>query len=255
MSKTILITGGSRGIGEAIVREAAGKMNVAFTYMNSEKRALNLERELSDNYGVPANVPVCGEKNCGDIFAVKCDVRDKNSVKEAAEAVKKRFGKIDILVNNAGISCDGLLIDLSDDEWKNCFSVNVDGVFNATRAVLPDMLSDMSGSIVNISSVWGIVGASCEVAYSSAKAAVIGFTKALAKEVAPMGVRVNAVAPGAIDTDMMTAYGEDTIDALCRDSIPLGRLGKAEEVAKTILFVAENEYMSGAVVSVDGLLS
>ena len=237
MSKTILITGGSRGIGEAIVREAAGKMNVAFTYMNSEERALNLERELSD------------------IFAVKCDVRDKNSVKEAVEAVKKRFGKIDILVNNAGISCDGLLIDLSDDEWKNCFSVNVDGVFNATRAVLPDMLSDMSGSIVNISSVWGIVGASCEVAYSSAKAAVIGFTKALAKEVAPMGVRVNAVAPGAINTDMMTAYGEDTIDALCRDSIPLGRLGKAEEVAKTVLFVAENEYMSGAVVSVDGLLS
>ena len=124
-----------------------------------------------------------------------------------------------------------------------------------TKAVLPDMLSDMSGSIVNLSSVWGIVGASNEVAYSSAKAAVNGFTKALAKEVAPMMVRVNAVAPGAIDTDMMTAYGKDSIEALCRDSIPLGRLGKAEEVAKTVLFVAQNEYMSGAVVSVDGLLS
>lgn len=255
MSKTILITGGSRGIGEAVVREAAGKMNVAFTYMNSEKRALELERELNDKFGVnsevSANAPVCG----GKVLAIKCDVRDRDSVKSAVEAVKKRFGKIDILVNNAGIACDGLLIDLSEDEWKNCFSVNVDGVFNATKAVLPDMLSDMSGSVVNVSSVWGIVGASNEVAYSSAKAAVIGFTKALAKEVAPMGVRVNAVAPGAVDTDMMTAYGKDTVDALCRDSIPLGRLGKPEEIAKTVLFVADNAYMSGAVVSVDGLLS
>ena len=240
MSKTILITGGSRGIGEAIVREAAGKMNVAFTYMNSEEKARALESELNDKFG--------------GVYSVKCDVRDKDSVKNAVEVVKQRFGKIDILVNNAGIACDGLLIDLSEDEWKNCFSVSVDGVFNVTKAVLPDMLSDMSGSVVNVSSVWGIVGASNEVAYSSAKAAVIGFTKALAKEVAPMRVRVNAIAPGAIDTDMMAAYGKDTIDALCRDSIPLGRLGKAEEVAKTVLFVADNAYMSGAVVSVDGLL-
>ncbi|MCM1306411.1 MAG: SDR family NAD(P)-dependent oxidoreductase [Bacteroides sp.] len=239
MSKTILVTGGSRGIGEAIVREAAGKMNVAFTYLDSEARALSIVRELSAH----------------GVFAVKCDVRDKQSATEAVEAVKKRFGRIDILVNNAGVSCDGLLIDLSYEDWKNCFAVNADGVFNMTKAALPDMLSDMKGSIVNVSSVWGIVGASNEVAYSSAKAAVIGFTKALAKEVAPMGVRVNAVAPGAVDTDMMAAYGKDCIDALCRDSIPLGRLARADEIAKTVLFVAENEYMSGAVVSVDGLLS
>ena len=226
MTKTIFITGGSRGIGEAIVREAAGKMNVAFTYFNSEERALLLQY-----------------------------VRDKLSVAQAVNAVKERFGRIDILVNNAGVACDGLLIDLSDEQWKDCFDVNVNGTYNVTKAVLPDMLSDMRGSIVNMSSVWGVVGASNEVAYSAAKAAVIGFTKALAKEVAPMGVRVNAIAPGAIDTDMMRAYNKDEIETLCRENIPLGRLGGADEIAKAVLFAAESSYMSGAVLSVDGLLS
>jgi len=239
MTKTIFITGGSRGIGEAIVREAAGKMNVAFTYFNSEERALLLQYELRDM----------------GVIAVKCDVRDKLSVAQAVNAVKERFGRIDILVNNAGVACDGLLIDLSDEQWKDCFDVNVNGTYNVTKAVLPDMLSDMRGSIVNMSSVWGVVGASNEVAYSAAKAAVIGFTKALAKEVAPMGVRVNAIAPGAIDTDMMRAYNKDEIETLCRENIPLGRLGGADEIAKAALFAAESSYMSGAVLSVDGLLS
>jgi len=239
MTKTIFITGGSRGIGEAIVREAAGKMNVAFTYFNSEERALLLQYELRDM----------------GVIAVKCDVRDKLSVAQAVNAVKERFGRIDILVNNAGVACDGLLIDLSDEQWKDCFDVNVNGTYNVTKAVLPDMLSDMRGSIANMSSVWGVVGASNEVAYSAAKAAVIGFTKALAKEVAPMGVRVNAIAPGAIDTDMMRAYNKDEIETLCRQNIPLGRLGGADEIAKAVLFAAESSYMSGAVLSVDGLLS
>ena len=239
MTKTIFITGGSRGLGEAIVREAAGKMNVAFTYFNSEERALLLQYELRDM----------------GVIAVKCDVRDKLSVAQAVNAVKERFGRIDILVNNAGVACDGLLIDLSDEQWKDCFDVNVNGTYNVTKAVLPDMLSDMRGSIGNMSSVWGVVGASNEVAYSAAKAAVIGFTKALAKEVAPMGVRVNAIAPGAIDTDMMRAYNKDEIETLCRENIPLGRLGGADEIAKAVLFAAESSYMSGAVLSVDGLLS
>ena len=239
MTKTIFITGGSRGIGEAIVREAAGKMNVAFTYFNSEERALLLQYELRDM----------------GVIAVKCDVRDKLSEAQAENAVKDRLGRIDILVNNPGDACDGLLIDLSDEQWKDCFDVNVNGTYNVTKAVLPDMLSDMRGSIVNMSSVWGVVGASNEVAYSAAKAAVIGFTKALAKEVAPMGVRVNAIAPGAIDTDMMRAYNKDEIETLCRENIPLGRLGGADEIAKAVLFAAESSYMSGAVLSVDGLLS
>ena len=239
MTKTILITGGSRGIGEAIVRLAAGKMNVAFTYFTSKQRALKLQDELKD-FGV---------------LAVQCDVRDKNSVLSALDTVKARFGHIDILVNNAGIACDGVFIDLSDEAWHDTFATNVDGVFYMTQSVLPDMLSRMSGSIVNISSVWGVSGASCEVAYSASKAAVIGFTKALAKEVAPMGVRVNAVAPGAIDTDMMHVYSDEDIAELCHNSIPLGRLGTAQEVAEAVLFVAQNAYVSGAVLPVDGLLS
>lgn len=239
MIKTILITGGSRGIGEAIVRLAADKMNVAFTYFTSKQRALKLQDELKD-FGV---------------LAVQCDVRDKNSVLSALDTVKARFGHIDILVNNAGIACDGVFVDLSDEAWHDTFATNVDGVFHMTQAVLPDMLSRMSGSIVNISSVWGVSGASCEVAYSASKAAVIGFTKALAKEVAPMGVRVNAVAPGAIDTDMMHVYSDEDIAELCHNSILLGRLGTAQEVAEAVLFVAQNAYVSGAVLPVDGLLS
>lgn len=239
MKKTILITGGSRGIGEATVRAAANDMNVVFTYLSSEKRAKEIEEELK-----PFNV-----------VSVKCDVRDGASVKRAVDFALSRFKQIDILVNNAGVSCDKLLIDMSDEDWDECFSVNAGGVFKMTKAVLPHMLSNMSGSIVNVSSVWGVSGASGEVAYSASKSAVIGFTKALAKEVAPMGVRVNAIAPGAIDTDMMRAYGAEVIESLCKDTIPLNRLGRADEVAKTVLFVAQNEYMSGSVVSVDGLLS
>lgn len=240
MTKTIFITGGSRGIGEAVVRMSAGKYNVAFTYNRSQDKALNLEKELNDKFG--------------GVFAVKCDVSNPKDVDNAVQIAKKRFGKIDILVNNAGVAKSGLLIDFSLEEWKKLFDVNVNGTFNVTKAVLPDMMSRGCGAIVNVSSVWGVKGASMEVAYSSSKAAIIGFTKALAKEVAPSGVRVNAVAPGAIDTDMMKVYTDDEIAELCSESIPLGRLGKPEEVASAVLFLAENEYVSGEVLAVDGLL-
>lgn len=240
MTKTIFITGGSRGIGEAIVRMSAGKYNVAFTYNRSKERALDIEKSLNEKFG--------------GVFAVYCDVSDEQSVQEAVNAVKKRFGKIDILVNNAGIAKSGLLIDFSLEEWKELFDVNVNGTFNVTKAVLADMMSRGDGAVVNVSSVWGVKGASMEVAYSSTKAAIIGFTKALAKEVAPSNVRVNAVAPGAIDTDMMSVYSSEEIDELCRESIPLARLGKPEEVASAVLFLAENEYVSGQILGVDGLL-
>ena len=240
MTKTIFITGGSRGIGEAIVRMSAGKYNVAFTYNRSKERALDIEKSLNDKFG--------------GVFAVYCDVSDEQSVQDAVTAVKKRFGKIDVLVNNAGIAKSGLLIDFSIDDWKNLFDVNVNGTFNVTKAVLADMMSRGDGAIVNVSSVWGVKGASMEVAYSSTKAAIVGFTKALAKEVAPSNVRVNAVAPGAIDTDMMSVYSSEEIDELCRESIPLARLGKTEEVASAVLFLAENEYISGQILGVDGLL-
>lgn len=236
MTKTVFVTGGSRGIGEALVRECAGRYNVAFTYSASEERARSIERELSD---------------VGGVLALHCDVRDKNSVKSALDAAKKRFSKIDVLVNNAGISQSGLFVDLTDAQWQNVFEVNVNGAYNTIKQVLPDMLLRKSGAIVNVASVWGEIGASMETAYSASKAALIGLTRALAKEVAPSGVTVNAVAPGAIDTDMMKCYSEAETAALC-DEIPCGRLGKPEEVARAILSVAENKYVNGAVLDVNG---
>lgn len=235
MTKTIFITGGSRGIGEAVVRMAAGKYNVAFTYNTSKEKARCLQQELDSRYG--------------GVLALECDVTNPKSVSAAIDAAKKRFGKIDILVNNAGVAMSGLLIDTSFDEFKRVFDVNVNGTFNVTKAVLPDMLSSGRGSIVNVSSVWGIKGASMEVAYSSSKAAIIGFTKALAKEVAPMGVLVNAVAPGAVDTDMMSVYTQSEIDELCENSIPLGRLASPAEIAKGIMYLAESGYCVGEVLS------
>lgn len=235
MTKTIFITGGSRGIGEAVVRMAAGKYNVAFTYNTSKEKARCLQQELDSRYG--------------GVLALECDVTNPKSVSTAIDAAKKRFGKIDILVNNAGVAMSGLLIDTSLDEFKRIFDVNVNGTFNVTKAVLPDMLSSGRGSIVNVSSVWGIKGASMEVAYSSSKAAIIGFTKALAKEVAPMGVLVNAVAPGAVDTDMMSVYTQSEIDELCENSIPLGRLASPAEIAKGIMYLAESGYCVGEVLS------
>ena len=235
MTKTLFVTGGSRGIGEAIVRRAAGKYNVCFTYNSHKDLAEKLANELG-GLGV---------------VAVKCDVSDKNSVENAVEFAKKRFGKIDILVNNAGVSKSGLLVDMDEQDFDDIFAVNAKGVFLVTKAVFPEMLSRRDGAVVNVASVWGQVGASCETLYSSSKAAVIGFTKALAKEAAPMNVRVNAVAPGAVDTDMMKEYSSDEIKAIC-DEIPLGRLAKPDEIADAVLFLAENKYMTGSTLAVNG---
>lgn len=238
MTKCIFITGGSRGIGEATVREAAGKYNVVFTYLNSEDRAKALERELNEKFG--------------GVMAIRCDASSSSDVQNAVALAKKRFMRVDVLVNNAGISKSGVFSDMTDEDWRAVMGVNADGAFFATRAVLPDMLSRGSGAIVNVSSVWGVRGASCEVAYSASKAALIGMTKALAKEVAPMGVTVNAVAPGAIDTDMMACYSRDEISALLSEHIPAGRLGTPSEVARAILFLAEQPYVTGQILGVDG---
>ena len=215
---------------------AAGNYNVAFTYNSSKEKALSLQNALNSRFG--------------GVLAIECDVTNPDSVANAVETAKKRFGKIDILVNNAGVAKSGLLIDTSLDDFKRIFDVNVNGTFNVTKAVLPDMLSRGQGSIVNLSSVWGEKGASMEVAYSASKAAIIGFTKALAKEVAPMGVLVNAVAPGAVDTDMMSVYTSLEKEELCRDSIPLGRLATPSEIAKAILYLAESGYCVGSVLSI-----
>jgi 3-oxoacyl-[acyl-carrier protein] reductase len=234
--KTIFITGGSRGIGEAVVRAAVGRYNVAFCYNQNEKKASELVEEL---------------KTKGSVFSVFCDVSSSASVKLAVEAVNKRFGRVDVLVNNAGICHSKLIQDVSDEEWRRVFSINTDGVFYTMREVLPQMISAKSGAIINIASMWGECGAAAESVYSASKAAVIGLSKAVAKEVAPSGVRVNAVSPGAVDTDMMKCYSKEEIAALCQD-IPLGRLATPREIAEAVLFLAEADYITGQALSVNG---
>lgn len=238
MTKTFFITGGSKGIGEATVRLAAGKYNVAFTYNTSEQRARQIEEQLNGEYG--------------GVMALKCDVSDSASVAEAVAAANKRFGHIDVLVNNAGVALSKLFIDTTLMDWRRLFSVNTDGVFNVTSAVLPGMLSRGSGCIINIGSIWGETGAAMEVAYSATKAAVIGFTRALAREVAPSGVRVVSVSPGATATDMMSCYTPAEVDALVAEHLPLGRLCEPAEVASLILHVAENGYLSGCDIPING---
>lgn len=231
---TAFVTGGSRGIGAACVRLLAREMNVAFTFNASEDAARALCRE-------------CG----GSVLAVKCDVASPSSVAEAAKQVRARFGGVDMLVNCAGVSLRGLFQDTTDEEWRRVFAVNSDGAFNVTREFLPAMIAKKRGSIVNVSSMWGVTGASCEVAYSASKAALIGMTRALAKEVAPSNIRVNAVAPGAVDTDMMKCYSPEELAAVTAD-IPLGRLAAPEEIARAVKFLLESEYITGQVLTVDG---
>ena len=228
--KRVLITGASRGIGAACARVfAKSGYDVIINYNNSKKEALELAEEIGAE-------------------TIRADVSDSAQVAEMFKAA----GEVDVLVNNAGISGFYMLDAMSDDEWNRLIGVNLSGVFYCTRAVLPQMLRRKSGAIVNVSSMWGICGASCETAYSASKAGVIGLTKALAKEVGPSGIRVNCIAPGAVDTDMNKKLGEDAIKELCEET-PLGRLGKPEEVARAILFLADDEgFITGQVLSPNG---
>lgn len=238
--KTVLITGASRGIGSAAaVRFASEGWNVAGTCLESRARGEMLKEKL--NHMRP----------CCEIWPL--DVSRRAAVFDTVRQVRERFGRIDALVNNAGQSSWELFQDASPEEFQRLFDVDVFGTFHCTQAVLPDMISRKKGVIVNVSSVWGLSGASCEVVYSSAKAAVIGFTKALAREVGPSGIRVNCVAPGAMDTDMMTALGQETVESLA-ELIPLGRLGAASEAADAIYYLASDasSYLTGQVLSPNG---
>ena len=235
MSKTVLITGGSRGIGRetAIAFSSAG-YNVAITYKNSEREAFALASEI----------------NC---LTLKTDVSVFAQVQDTVSKVLRHYGGIDVLINNAGIAQQKLFCDISQQDWNDMFGVNVGGIFNTCKCVLGDMINKKHGKIINISSIWGITGASCEVHYSAAKAAVIGFTKALAKEVGPSGINVNCIAPGVIDTDMNKKLCCDDIKCLVNDT-PLGVLGLASDVASTILFLASDgaKFITGQVISPNG---
>lgn len=231
--KKALITGSSRGIGAATARELASRgFEVWINYFRSEREALALADEL----------------NCQ---AVRCDVSDSAQVRAMFEAA----GPVDVLVCNAGVAWAGLLTDMTEAEWRRIFAVNVDGVYNCCREAIPHMVRQKSGCIVTLASILGVSGGSCEAAYSATKGAVIALTKALAKELGPSGVRVNAVAPGAIDTDMLSPLtAEDK--ARLADETALCRLGTAEDVARVIAFLASGDaaFVTGQVIGADGAL-
>ncbi|MBR2453014.1 MAG: 3-oxoacyl-ACP reductase FabG [Clostridia bacterium] len=239
--KTVLITGGARGIGRAIAEKFADMgINVAINYNRSKDEAELLKKTLLEK----------GAKV--ELFCA--DVADTVAVSKMVEDVNSTFGDIDVLVNNAGIALpQGVFTDVTEAGTKKVFDVDVFGLMNCTKAVIPQMVRKKSGKIINISSIWGVCGGSCEVVYSSAKAAVIGFTKALAKELGPSGINVNCIAPGLIDTDMNGHLSKEDIEDFCQD-VPLGRIGKAEDVANAVWFLASGgaDYITGQILNVDG---
>ena len=235
-SRRVLVTGGSRGIGAEIVRAFCSRgASVAFTYLTSEVEAKRLSAE------------------CGAV-AIFGDASSETDARRVLADAKEMLGaSIDTLVLNAGISISGLLTDLSLEDWNHLFSVNVTGAFLYARETIPDMVRAGFGRIVIVSSIWGLVGASCEVAYSATKAALLGFTKALAKELGPSKITVNAVAPGVIDTEMMADYGEADRQALIAET-PLCRLGSPGDVASAVLYFASGDasFVTGQVLSPGG---
>lgn len=237
--KTAVITGSSQGIGRQIALEfAKNNYNVVINYNKSKNEALELIEKI--------------KKSGGTSIAVQADVSKFQESQKLIDLSLNEFGKIDILVNNAGISLQKIFQDVSEAEWKNLFAVNVGSVFNCCSCVLKDMISRKSGKIINISSIWGMVGASMEVHYSASKAAVIGFTKALAKELGPSGINVNCVSPGVIDTKMNN-FDQKTLDEL-KDETPLRKIGSALDIAKTVLFLASSDadFITGQVISPNG---
>ena len=234
MSKNILIIGGSRGIGAEAVRQFAKDNHVAFTYFKSELQADALRQETGAT-------------------PIRCDVKFNNSVKVAVDKAFEVLGTIDVLICNAAISDINLITDIGEERWQEVIDTNLNGVFYCINHVLPSMISRKSGSIITVSSMWGQVGASCEVAYSAAKAGVIGLTKALAKEVGPSGVRVNCIAPGMIDTEMNSGIDETAVKEI-KNETPLGRIGTTNDVVKVMKFLAndDSEFITGQIIGVNG---
>lgn len=233
--KNVLITGASRGIGESCVYEFSKKgFRVFLNYNKNEEKALKISKKTG---AVP----------------IKCDISNSDEVCKMSEFIHKNYGDISVIVNNAGISQIKLFSDISENDWDNMFNVNIKGMFLVTKAFLKDMINNKYGKIINISSMWGVTGGSCEVHYSASKAAVIGFTKALAKEVGPSLINVNCIAPGVINTDMNSELNDEDIKQLCEET-PLNRIGKPEEVAKLAYFLASDDasFITGQIIGQNG---
>ncbi len=236
MSKTVFITGGSRGIGKCAAELFyKNGYNVVINYNNSEKEALELSDSLAGS------------------LALKGDVSNENDVREMIQKAISHFGKIDVVINNAGVSFSKLVTETTLSDWENLFGINVTGTFLMSKYTAEHMIKNHSGKIINVSSIWGVSGASCESCYSASKGAVISFTKALAKELGPSGITVNAVAPGFIDTDMNKNITPEERDAF-REETPLGKIGKPEDVANLLLFLASEkaDFITGQIIGCDG---
>ncbi len=238
INKVAIVTGGSRGIGSEIVRMLAGKnYEVVLNYNKSEAAAKKIQQEL------------LGKGKKIEIF--KADVSKRKEVKNLIKFTLDKFYKIDVLINNAGIAQEKLFTEISDNDWNKMIETNLNSVFYCTQEVLPTMIKRQKGCIINISSIWGITGGSCEVAYSTTKSAINGLTKALAKELGPSHIRINSIAPGIIDTEMNKNLTKQDLEDI-KNEIPLERIGKPEDIAKCISWLVEDSYTTGQIISVNG---
>ena len=238
VNKVVVVTGGSRGIGAQIVKTLANEnYKVILNYNNSKEQAEKIQQELLEQ----------GK----EIEIIKADVSKKEEAEKLIQFAINKFNKIDILINNAGISQEGLFTDVTEEEWQKIINTNLNSVFYCNQQALKYMIQEQQGCIINISSIWGETGASCEVAYSTTKAAINGMTKALAKEVGPSNIRVNAIAPGIIDTDMNKNLTTEELEQI-KEEIPLNKIGKAIDIAKCVKWLVEDEYTTGQIISING---
>lgn len=229
----ILITGASRGIGREIAIELAkGGNKIIANYNKSEEQANTLKQE-------------------NNIEVYKADVSKREEVHKMVNYTIQRYGKIDVLINNAGISEEKMFVDVTDNDWNKMINNNLYSAFCTTQEVLPSMVAQKSGCIINISSIWGLVGASCESIYSVSKAGIDAITKSLAKELGPSGIRVNSIAPGIIDTDMNKNLNQQEINDI-KNEIPLEKIGKAIDIAKCVEWLIDDKYTTGQIISING---